>query len=457
MAAARRGRAPGPPSGAERLRSAPAAARPARSAGPRDLGYDAPMLWLLGCPDYQVTPEEVPPEPGDLVVTPTALDLEGVCEGASRDVVLQNRGESPLTLSGVALDADNWSVSYPSLPVEIAPGRAINLTLTGSAGQGTLTVTTDDPDTPTVVVPLAATANVAPTVYITAPYEDQVLDPDAPFTLAGVVADPESPPETLVAEWRSNRLGHLVTTAPDSDGRVVTAWPDELRRPGPVVVELVLTDPCGATGEMSMYACQDGAWEVESLAADVWQTEGDAVVDQPSATAALGPGAGAGFDAYLTFDAELFAAEFDVAGAGAGFTLTLLDPERATDWLGGDGCGLGLGPDTCTGPGLPGWAVVFDTQAGDGNDCGAAPSLSLVIDGELDAPLACAPLPAGFAGGHVRVTSAAGAVHVEIDGVAALDAALPAGVAGTAYAGFTGVGDWIVNELVLTDSQCDPA
>ena len=413
------------------------------------------MWWLLACNQYQLTPEPEAPGPPDLRVSPTEVVFSGVCTTEHRDVVLENRGESALTVHEVEVEGSGWSVSHPTLPAEIAPGTALNLEVGGTAGPGTLTLRTDDPDTPEVVVPLAATANEAPVVYITAPYESQVLDPDVPFVLGGLVADEESAPTALVAEWRTDRAGVLGTCTPDEDGRVSLPWPDALRLPGPVVIELVVTDPCDTPGEASLYVCQDGAWEVDSLAVDAWRTEGDAEVDQVAARATLGPGAGSAFDAYLTFDAELVTAEFDVTGTGAGFVFTLLDPARVVDWLGAGGCGLGLGAATCTGPGLPGWAVVFDTLAGDGNDCAAPPSVSLVVDGDLAAPLACVALPTPLGGGHVRVVSADGAVEVRVDDRVVLDAPLPSSAIGTAYAGFTGVGDWTVQALTLTDSRCD--
>ncbi len=414
------------------------------------------MLWLLACIDFQVASEPAAPEAGDLVVAPEAVAIEGVCGTESSDVVLQNRGGSALTLFEVAVAGEGWTVREPSMPATIAPGQAVNVEVEGSAGLATLTLTTDDKDTPIVTVPLSATANLPPVVYITAPYEGQVLDPEVAFTLAAVVSDPESPSEALTAEWRSNRLGHLLLDAPGADGKVETEWPDELRVPGPVVLELLLTDPCGAIGENSMFACQNGAWTVQALAADVWRTLGDAQVDQTAATATLGPGVGGAFDAYLTFDADLFEAEFAVTGSGAGFAFVLLDPARADGWLGADGCGLGVGAAACEGPGLPGWAVVVDTEAGDGNDCGEVPTIALVVDGDFGTPLACASLPAPFGGGTLRLSAEAGAVHAELDGALVLDAALPEGVGGTAYAGFTGVGGWLFEELTLTDSRCDP-
>lgn len=414
------------------------------------------MLWLQACTEYLLAPEPTPPAPGELVVVPEAVALEGVCEAESTTIVLQNHGGTALSLTGVTLEGAGWSVQHAALPAPIPAGKALNIDVTGSAGQATLRLDTDDPARPSVSVPLSATANRPPTVYITAPFEGQVLDPAAPFTLAAVVSDPESAPDTLLGEWRSNRVGTLGTGVPDADGRLRSAWPEALRVPGPVVVELVLTDPCGAVGEASMYACQDGAWAVSSLAEDVWLTEGDAAVDPLAGSATLGPGAGAAYDAYLTFDADRFAADFELKGGGAGVALVLLDAARHSAWLGAEGCGLGLGAPDCAGSGLPGWAVVLDTLAGDGNDCAEVPSVSLVVDGVLDPARPCAPLPAPFAGGRVQVLAEDGRVQVALDGASVLDVALPEGASGAAYAGFTGVGDWAVDTLTFTDSRCDP-
>ncbi len=410
---------------------------------------------LVACVEYEVAPEPKPVAPPDASVVPEAVTLDGVCVSEVRTLALQNRGGEALTLSAVELQGDGWSARHPSLPAVLAPGAVLDVTLTGTAGKATLTLVTDDPDQPELVVPLSANADIPPTVIITAPYEDEVIDPALPFQLKAVVADPETPVTELGAEWRSNRVGFLASATVDEGGRVVTEWPADTRWPGPHVFELVLTDGCGNLGENSIYACQDGAWAVESLVADVWRVEGEASVDQTAGTASIGPEVGAAFDAYLVFDSDLFDATFTVAGAGAGFTLTLLDSTRATEWLGGRGCGLGLGPEACAGKGLPGWSIVVDTLAGDGNDCAPPPSIALVADGELAAPLACASLVDFDAGPHaIEVHAADGALLVQLDGTAVLDAPVPPGTAFGAYAGFTGVGEWSFGELWLTDSRC---
>ncbi len=418
------------------------------------LGPALLSVFLAACIDYGVSPEPEPVAPPDASVVPEAVELDGVCVSAERTLALQNRGGEPLTLSAVQLEGDGWSARHPSLPAVIGPGAVLEVVLTGSAGKATLTLRTDDPDQPELVVPLSSNADIPPTVIITAPYEDEVIDPTLPFVLKAVVADIETPVGELVGEWRSNRVGLLASATVDDGGRVVTEWPADTRWPGPHVFELVLADACGNTGENSIYACQDGAWAVESLVADVWRVEGEASVDQAAGTASLGPDVGAAFDAYLVFDSDVFDATFTVAGAGAGFTLTLLDSTRATAWLGGGGCGLGLGPEICTGTGLPGWSIVVDTLAGDGNDCAPPPSVALVADGELGAPSACVALADFDAGTHAfEVHAADGAVVVLVDGAVVLEAPAPVGAFG-AYAGFTGVGDWQFGELWLTDSRC---
>ncbi|MSQ02451.1 MAG: hypothetical protein EXR71_11260 [Myxococcales bacterium] len=310
-----------------------------------------------------------------------------------------------MTLSAVELVGQGWSASHPSLPAVLAPGAVLDVTL--------------------------------------------------PFELKAMVADQETPATELVGEWRSNRVGFLASPTVDDGGRVVTEWPADTRWPGPHVFELVLTDACGNTGENSIYACQDGAWAVESLVADVWRVEGQASVDQTTGTTSLGPDLGSAFDAYLVFDSDLFDAPFTVSGRGAGFTLTLLDSTRATEWVVGGGCGLGLGPEACAGTGLPGWSIVVDTLPGDGNDCAPSPTVSLVADGDVGAPLACSSLPDFDTGPHaVQVHAADGLLVVELDGAAVLEVPAPPGAPFGAYAGFTGVGEWSFGELWLTDSRC---
>ncbi len=412
---------------------------------------------LAGCLDYGVAGKEDSPDPvhGDIDVAST-VDLASVCGETETSLAIANTGDGMLTLAALDLAGAGWQVGSVPLPAGIPAGQSRELPLTAGPGSATLTIRSDDPDEGVVDVALRADEDLGPVVIITAPAEDEVLDPDADFVLKAVTSDPEDAPETLTVSWSSELTGPIADDHPDEGGAVSTDWPAAERDNGPQVVSVRVTDRCGHEAEQTLYFCQEGAHPVDTLGEDAWHVEGAAVVDQPAATLTLGPGLGAAFDAFQWFDAGELDLAFTVAGSGAGFSLTALDVARAPDdWIGGEGCGLGFA-DCVVGPALPGWSLAFDTLADDGNDCVAAPSIGLVTDGDLATWAGCVALgPIDDGKAHaVTVHVAAPALRVEVDGVVVVDADVaPTGF--DAWVGFTGVGDWAFGDVEVVDMTCD--
>ena len=416
------------------------------------------MFLLAACIDYGVSGEKDSPTPlePEIGLVDTAVDVDGVCNGAPTTVTIENLGEADLHVSDLSIDGDGWQLGSIPLPTSIAPAGTLAIPLLAAPGTATLHIRSDDPDEGLVDVPLRATANLGPAVFITSPAEDVILDPTEDITLTAVVSDAEDAPETLVAEWISELTGTIGSTTPSAAGKIELPWPASDRANGPQVISVRVTDPCGNTGEQTIFYCQDGAWLVDTLAIDTWHTEADAVVDQGAATATLGPDVGAAFDAYSLFNADEVDVELYIRGSGGGFTFTALDSARVgSDWIGGDGCGLGYA-DRGGGDPLPGWSLVFDTLAGDGNDCDSTPSLGVAIDGARGRQ-GCTALPAIDDGEWHAITVhvLAPDVLVTVDGATVYETEVTGILPEIAWLGFTGVGDWELRNVQYTDYTCN--
>jgi hypothetical protein len=152
-------------------------------------------------------------------------------------------------------------------------------------------------------------------------------------------------------------------------------------------------------------------------------------------------------------------------GSGAdGISLTAIDVDRMTTFLGGTGCGLGYGGDAaCTaGPALPGWSIEVDTYFNDGQDPTIEDHLTFVFDGDVDAPQAWTPLPEmEDTGWHtMTVTVTAPHVKIAIDGDIYIDQELTGHFDFPANIGFTaGTGGQTnfhrIDALEVTSYLCD--
>ena len=113
-------------------------------------------------------------EAPDAVAGPSPLDFGSLRVGASltRTVTLANQGTATLTVSGVGLAPTGAGFVLPppqGLPWQLAPGQSVEIRVrfapaaVGAAG-ATLTIASDDPDDPSLEVPLGGTATTRYTV-----------------------------------------------------------------------------------------------------------------------------------------------------------------------------------------------------------------------------------------------------------------------------------------------------
>lgn len=436
-----------------------------RPAHPHLYLYSAwALVFLAGCTEYGLGKqlEDPPGAAPEIVVEPEVIAAHA-CEapwiGA---VVVRNEGDGPLTITEVATTGD-WSASL-AVPVTVLPGEGAPVTLTGD-GEGTLTVYSDDPDEPSVVVPLNATLNQPPTATILSPADGSILpEPAVDQTLDGVVADEDG--DDLLVTWTvDDAVLSSTTTVP---GAVSATWP--AADSGVHTLRLGATDACGEV-QVAAEVCQQGTTTYENLGISTWHYEGSAYWDSTTSelvlTDALIEQVGTAFDTTAAVSGGSVSIEFEFyigGGSGAdGISLTALDADRLTSYTGGTGCGIGYGGNaSCTsGPALPGWSIEVDTYYNEGYDPTADDHVAFTFDGDADNPAAWAALPEiEDTGWHsMRVVLTAPHVSVTLDGVSYIEQDLTGYFAFPAYVGFTaGTGGNTnrhrIRSLTVTDQAC---
>ena len=153
---------------------------------------------------------------------------------------------------------------------------------------------------------------------------------------------------------------------------------------------------------------------------------------------------------------DVFEARHDDLRLGAdGISLTAIDLDRMTTYVGQSGGGIGY-------LGLPGWSLELDTWH-NGWDQTSADHLSFHIDGDVYSPQHTTNLPnlEDNKWHEAIITMDGNELTVSIDGTTYIDAATVSGnTSFPAYIGFTGatgaaVNLQLIDELVVTDYACD--
>ena len=413
--------------------------------------------------------ESSPPPPGDLLADPSSSALV-VCGSASQDITLQNAGEGDLTIDDLELEGDGWTLEEVSLPLVLEPGASAVVTLSASAGEATLHVHSDDPDTPDLSVPLSATADAAPSLTILSPTHEEVLE-SGPVSLEAQVSDDVDDPSSLGVTWTSSLDGVVGEATPDSTGYAITSWDDD-RSEGNHDLSASVTDACGNTTSTDVGVCQQGGYEVDELDIDAWHFEGSATWDDSSGWLQLTDAATNQVGSAFQIASPVAAGDVDIefafyvsGGSGAdGMSLTALDAGSMTTYLGPAGCGLGYGSAGCTsGAGLPGWSIEVDTyDNGMPYDPTAQDHVAFSFDGHADAPVVWAALPEMEDGlWHVMsVNVVAPHVTVAIDSTPYIDQDVTGDFDFDAYIGFTAstgalTNKHLVDSLTVTEYVCE--
>ncbi|MEC7983967.1 MAG: hypothetical protein VX278_02315 [Myxococcota bacterium] len=431
------------------------------------------FLNVLGCSDYNLQlknePEAVEPvveEPPPIldplmVVDPTRIEVEGMCEDTVRtqNISILNAGEGVLEISDISLAASGWSLSPLNLPMQIQPSSMETITLEAGAGSGVLTILSNDPVEPSLWVELHGTVDQAPSLRIDSP-QDGAIIPIGGTELQASVQEIEDDLTSLLVEWHSNVDGLIDTTPVSADGS--TALSFEGTNYGNHEISALVYDSCGNEGYDAIAVCQQYGYDAESLDISTWHFEGTAnwdsnigVVELTEPTTAS---AGTAFSTATEVSAENVEIEFQFfvsGGTGAdGFSLTALDTARMTGFVGQTGGGIGYG-------GLPGWSIEVDTYY-NGSDPTSADHVALSFDGDVTSPAVWAALPEMEDGQWhtMRVLVAAPYVKVDIDGVTYIDQDIPGHYAFMSYIGFTaGTGSLtnfhLIDALTVTELVCE--
>lgn len=444
-------------------------------------------MWLLflACTDYNLNKntevedegilDSAEPDDADpilapqLEVNPTDVSEISICNARDVDIVLTNTGDGELQITGIELSGEGWAMESPELPIFLAPAENTTIIVNGWDGTASLQIDSNDPITPQQVVSLYAEADQPPVVSITDPYPHAIL-PVGGMLLTGLVDDVEDDPQDLMIEWRSDIDGLLGDTPATADGVVSAEFYE--RSSGSHEITLTVRDSCENEESVSLPICQQFGYEVETLDISTWHFEGsafwDTVNDWVELTSPTNNVVGSAFSTAFPVDAGNVQIDFlfyigDGSGAD-GISLTALDVDRMTGFLGGTGCGIGYGGDAgCTaGPALPGWSIEVDTWFNGGVDPTEEDHLAFSFDGDVDDYQSWATLPEMEDTGwhHMRVEVVAPHVYVEIDGVAYIDADLMGGAFNfPAYIGFTaGTGGSTnahkISSLMVTETSC---
>ncbi len=439
-------------------------------------------VWMAGlasvtaCSDYNVAGKSDPDAPGlaadptpAVVVEPAAVTLAGVCGTATTELVVINVGLAELDVYDVTVDGAAWSVDTSSLPLVLQPGSSTEVPVTAGPGGATLYVKTSDPDQPSLPVPADASADAAPDITITSPSDGAIL-PVGGSSMSAVVADAEDDPSALEISWESDVDGIFAVAFADAAGTAVADWSG--RTAGLHTVTATVEDRCGNRSVSTVGVCQDEGYTADELDLAAWQFEGSAQWDATNnwlELTALEPevvGSAFATDSVVSGDNVEIRFSFYVGdGTGAdGFSLTALDVDRMTGFLGGTGCGMGYGGDApCTeGPALPGWSIEVDTFYNEGADPTEEDHLMFTFDGDVDRAEVWAELPEmEDTGWHEMVVTVRDPyVRVDIDGIPYIDNAVTGYFGFPAYVGFTaGTGGQtnrhLIDSLEVTESICE--
>ena len=281
------------------------------------------------------------------------------------------------------------------------------------------------------------------------PNDGQILDIAAAVTLEAWVDDEPASPADLTLEWFDGDGSPISSSQPDEDGYASVLWSDP-RPDGVQQLGLKVTDLCGNVVEQEIGICQQASYHQEELALDSWHLEGDAELLDDGTLQLTGLDMWEIGSAFMVAQ-EVNAGEVDIrfeflteGGTGAdGISLTALDLDRMTSFLGGSGCGLGYGGgiDCTDGPALPGWSIELDTwYNGELPDPTTDDHIAFTFDGQVAHPEVWEPVPdLEESGWHtVEVSVRAPRVTVSLDGRVYMDAEIDGEFDFPAVIGFTG-------------------
>ncbi|MFT5683644.1 MAG: hypothetical protein ACI8RZ_004576 [Myxococcota bacterium] len=438
------------------------------------------MRWLLpslllGCSDYSLTGEKDVSEgttAPDILTDTLAIDLTGHCGEGTAAVTLSNEGTGPLTITGLEITGDGWTLTNLTLPLTVEPGESVAVNLTGGEGAAELVVTSDDPDTPELFITLDADADNPPSLTIDGPASGVVVEELTALLLEATVWDDEDDLESLQVSWSSDVDGAVGDGPVFAGGASALEWLAEQRTGGSHTLTAAVTDSCGQTTTATVPICQQAFTSTASVDLQAWNYEGvarwDSANDWVELTDTASYAVGSAFDVTTETRGTEVTIEFQFwngGGSGAdGFALTALDLDRATGYLGSAGGCLGYGSGSGCDPvrdALPGWTIEFDTYHNSKWDPTTEDHVAFMFDGAVGTLETWAALPdIEDAQWHTVVIEVADpSVTVSIDGVAYIDTELTGHFDFPAHVGFSAAtggltNNHLIDALTVTDAAC---
>lgn len=135
--------------------------------------YDVPaLLHVIGVPDIVADPGSLP------------FDSTYIGYPSTRQVTVRNTGSDALVVDEFTFDDPAFATSAGSVTIPPGGSNIINVTFSPSLAQGyaaTMTVKSDDPDTPQMPVPLAGTGRFAPDQAVSGAAFSSTLAPATQF------------------------------------------------------------------------------------------------------------------------------------------------------------------------------------------------------------------------------------------------------------------------------------
>jgi hypothetical protein len=410
-------------------------------------------------PMEETAPEEEPPpgldpedpdaEGPELSVLPDVIDLGVLCGEGEGLVTLKNVGVGDLEIQELVVAGTSWWIAHEELPVVLTTDQTFPVYVTGSGGSSVLRIVTNDPDVPERTVPLHAEQDTPPTIRIDSPSSAAILDVGVPTDFLASVSDDADDLETMTIDWVSDVDGTLGTSLANAAGLTSFRWLPEEWNTGIHTVSAHVTDSCGNTAVAEVGFCQNEGYTEDSIDLASWNFEGTAMWDAASGWVELtGPytdQAGTAFQTTTTVSSDAVNIEFSFyvsGGTGAdGMSLTALDADRMSSFVGSSGGGIGYA-------GLPGWSIEIDTWYNSvHNDPTTEDHLSVHFDGDVGSPVTWATLPDMEDGlWHLANIEVRGShMTVSIDGVDYIDQEISGLTTFPAYVGFTGATGSVTN------------
>ena len=430
------------------------------------------MLFVLfACSDYSLhqksetelppapEPEEIVQEEPYIVVDPMSVSLTEICgDSESTEFMILNAGEGDLVINDIEVQAFGWTVQEPVYPLILETGETYSLEAIGESGSGILSIYSNDPNTPALWVELHATKDMSPSLLIQNPQDGMIVPVDGTSFIAQV-SEAEDDLSQMVVSWFSDIDGLLDTTPIDEHGQSVLEG--VLPSHGAQEITAMVFDSCGNEALDAIGVCQQFGYETENLDISTWNFEGSAQWDSNLGVVELTNTstnvAGTAFSTASIVNAEQVEIEFMFyvsGGSGAdGFSLTALDVNRMSGFVGSTGGGIGYA-------GMPGWSIEVDTYY-NSNDPTSADHVAFAFDGAVGSPVIWSPLPEMEDGQWhtMRVEVNAPHVLVEIDGTVYLDQNITGNLNFPAYIGFTAATGSLTNyhridALTVTEQVC---